>query len=59
MSYQRHSQKPFTIFADENNIHFITDNGLDLINKILVYDHRTRLTALEAMQHPFFDGFRD
>lgn len=36
-----------------------TQNGLDLISKLLVYDHDVRLTAKQAMQHPFFDSVRD
>ena len=33
--------------------------GLDLLDKVLVYDHDVRLTAKEAMAHPFFDAVRD
>ena len=33
--------------------------GLDLLDKLLVYDHDVRLTAREAMMHPFFDKVRD
>jgi casein kinase II subunit alpha len=31
---------------------------LDLLNKLLVYDHAKRLTAKEAMKHPFFDELK-
>jgi casein kinase II subunit alpha len=34
-------------------------DGLDLVSKLLVYDHNERLTAKQAMQHPFFDSVRD
>lgn len=33
--------------------------GLDLLSKLLVYDHQQRLTAKEAMKHPFFDTVRE
>lgn len=33
--------------------------ALDLLDKLLVYDHSARLTAEEAMAHPFFDTVRD
>ena len=33
--------------------------GLDLLSKLLVYDHSQRLTAKQAMQHSFFDSVRD
>lgn len=32
--------------------------GLDLVSRLLQYDHDLRLTAKEAMQHPFFDLVR-
>jgi casein kinase II subunit alpha len=34
-------------------------DGLNLLDKLLVYDHGERLTAKEAMMHPFFDSVRD
>jgi casein kinase II subunit alpha len=33
--------------------------GLDLLDNLLVYDHYDRLTAKQAMLHPFFDTVRD
>lgn len=33
--------------------------GIDLLDRLLVYDHEKRLTAREAMMHPFFDEVRD
>ncbi len=33
--------------------------GLNLLDKLLVYNHDERLTAKEAMMHPFFDVVRD
>jgi len=33
---------------------FATKNSLDLVDKLLRYDHASRLTAKEAMSHPFF-----
>lgn len=32
--------------------------GIDLLSKLLRYDHNQRLTAKQAMQHPFFDPVR-
>jgi serine/threonine protein kinase len=32
--------------------------GIDLLSKLLRYDHGQRLTANQAMQHPFFDPVR-
>lgn len=36
-----------------------SDEGLDLLDNLLVYDHFNRLTAHQAMLHPFFDAVRD
>lgn len=33
--------------------------AIDLLDKLLMYDHDARLTAQQAMQHPFFDPVRD
>mmetsp|Transcript_1780 Transcript_1780/g.2574 ORF Transcript_1780/g.2574 Transcript_1780/m.2574 type:complete len:507 (+) Transcript_1780:137-1657(+) len=33
--------------------------GLNLLDKLLIYNHEERLTAKEAMMHPFFDVVRD
>ncbi|KNC51548.1 CMGC/CK2 protein kinase [Thecamonas trahens ATCC 50062] len=35
-----------------------TDAALDLLDRVLVYDHTNRLTAAEAMRHPYFDEVR-
>ena len=35
-----------------------TADGLDLLNRLLVYDHEARPTAMEAMRHRFFDSVR-
>jgi casein kinase II subunit alpha len=32
--------------------------GLDLLNKMLQYDKNGRITAKEAMAHPYFDIIR-
>ena len=34
-------------------------NALDLLNKLLVYNHDDRLTAKQAIEHSFFDEVRD
>jgi casein kinase II subunit alpha len=34
-------------------------DGLDLLDKLLIYNHQKRLTAQQALQHPFFDPVRE
>merc|ERR1711957_879101 len=36
-----------------------SNEGIDLLDNLLVYDHQERLTAREAMAHPFFDTVRE
>jgi casein kinase II subunit alpha len=36
-----------------------SEESLDLLDKLLVYDHDARLTAKEAMAHPYFNDVRD
>jgi serine/threonine protein kinase len=38
---------------------FPPKDGIDLLNQLLVYDPDDRLSAKEAMQHPFFDAVRE
>lgn len=36
------------------NQHLVTPEALDFLDKLLRYDHQERLTAREAMEHPYF-----
>lgn len=36
------------------NQHLVTPEALDFLDKLLRYDHFERLTAREAMDHPYF-----
>jgi casein kinase II subunit alpha len=48
-SQQQHQQTPPTLFESQ---------GMDLLDKLLVYDGDQRWTARQAMYHPFFDEVR-
>ena len=39
------------------NQHLISPEALDFLDKLLRYDHQERLTAREAMDHPYFCKF--
>ena len=50
----RHTRKPWTKFITPENQHLVTPEAIDLLDKLLRYDHQERLTAKEAAGHPYF-----
>jgi casein kinase II subunit alpha len=52
------AKQPWTSFLDFSNSFLPSPEGLDLLSKLLQYDHDERLTAKQAMEHPFFDPVR-
>mmetsp|Transcript_7800 Transcript_7800/g.19169 ORF Transcript_7800/g.19169 Transcript_7800/m.19169 type:complete len:349 (-) Transcript_7800:1113-2159(-) len=55
----RHSRKSWLKFVTSENQHLVTNEAMDFLDKLLVYDHQERLTAKEAMAHTYFDPVRD
>ena len=50
---------PLENYVNQNNYSRVTQDGLDLLKKMLVYDKNGRVTPGEAMQHPFFAPIRE
>ncbi|KAJ8260098.1 hypothetical protein GJAV_G00177020 [Gymnothorax javanicus] len=50
----RHSRKRWERFVHSENQHLVSPEALDFLDKLLRYDHQARLTAREAMEHPYF-----
>ncbi|VAH31042.1 unnamed protein product [Triticum turgidum subsp. durum] len=50
----RHSRKPWSKFINADNQHLVSPEAIDFLDKLLRYDHQDRLTAREAMAHPYF-----
>lgn len=50
----RHSRKRWERFVHSENQHLVSPEALDFLDKLLRYDHQERLTAREAMEHPYF-----
>lgn len=50
----RHSRKRWERFVHSENQHLVSPEALDFLDKLLRYDHYERLTAREAMEHPYF-----
>ncbi|KAH0995866.1 hypothetical protein GBA52_019730 [Prunus armeniaca] len=54
----RHSRKPWSKFINADNQHLVSPEAIDFLDKLLRYDHQDRLTAKEAMGHPYFSQVR-
>lgn len=50
-SYQK---KAWARFTTSENQRYISNEAIDLLDRLLRYDHQERLTAREAMAHPYF-----
>jgi casein kinase II subunit alpha len=48
-------RKPWYRFIHKDNEKYTSNQALDFVDKLLRYDHQERLTAKEAMNHPYFD----
>ena len=54
-----YDRKPWTSFINEKNQHLVSDDALDLLNKMLQYDKNLRIRPREAMAHKYFDPIRE
>ena len=54
----RFPRKPWERFITPENERFVSPEAIDFIDKCLRYDHMERLTAREAMGHPWFERVR-
>ncbi|KAI8884193.1 casein kinase II subunit alpha [Backusella circina FSU 941] len=55
----RYPRRPWLKFMNNDNQRFVTNEAIDFLDKLLRYDHQERLTAKEAMAHPYFDAVRN
>lgn len=55
----RHSKKPWQKFVTNENQHLVSEESIDFVSKLLRYDHQERLSAKEAMSHPYFAPVRE
>ncbi len=51
--------KQWTHFTLKGFEHLVNDIAIDFVDKLLVFDHKFRLTANEALSHPFFESVRN
>ncbi|KAI0358173.1 kinase-like protein [Trametes cingulata] len=55
---QSHSKIPWSRFVTADNRPNVTTDSIDLLDKLLRFDHLERLTAAEALAHSFFNAVR-
>jgi casein kinase II subunit alpha len=53
-----YAPKSWRKFVTEKNKHLVNDQAIDFLDKCLRYDHQERISAKEAMAHPYFDSVR-
>ncbi|EAY16184.1 CMGC family protein kinase [Trichomonas vaginalis G3] len=51
--------KPLNSHINLGNQDLVSPEALDLLEKCLRYDHQERITAFEALKHPYFDPVRN
>lgn len=56
---KKKERKDFASFVHEKSRELCTREAMDLLSKMLIYDHNERITAREALRHPLFDDIRD
>lgn len=57
-SLPHYEVKPWDRFITEKNYFRVSDDAIDLIDKMCRYDFNDRISASEAMWHPYFDPIR-
>jgi len=50
----RYTKKAWKRFMTDENRALVSEEAIDLLDKLLQYDHQLRPTAQEAMAHPYF-----
>ncbi|GAA5852816.1 hypothetical protein JCM5353_007629, partial [Sporobolomyces roseus] len=51
-------RKAWSKFVNAENQRFISEEAIDLVDRLLTYDHVERPSAKEAMEHPYFHQVR-
>jgi casein kinase II subunit alpha len=55
----RHPRKEWSKFVTDENQHLVNADALDLLDRMLVYDHVDRILPSEAFDHQYFRPIRE
>ncbi|OAF68937.1 Casein kinase II subunit alpha [Intoshia linei] len=55
----RHTRKRWSRYQNEKNTPYISADAISLLDNLLRYDHKERLTAKEAQSHPYFKSLTE
>ena len=55
---KNYKRRGFDDLLTKKNKKLVTEEALDLLFKMLRYDHAERITPLDALQHSYFDEVR-
>ena len=55
---KKKTKRDFKEFVNKENKHLCQPDALDLLKQMLIYDHGQRITAREALKHPYFNPIR-
>lgn len=55
----QHTKKPWHKFINSANEHLVSEEALDLLSKMLKYDHAERIVPKDAMDHPYFKPVKE
>ena len=56
---KRRGRVDWSKLETRRNAKLLTRDGVDLLDQLLVLDHEVRMTAREALDHPYFASLRD
>lgn len=54
----KYKKKEWSGFITAENKHLVSEEALDLLSKMLLYDHQERILPSEAKEHKYFDPIR-
>ena len=55
----QHTKKAWIKFVNSSNEHLVSDEAIELLGRMLKYDHAERITPKDAMEHSYFKPVKE